>query len=164
MSKLKELIPYIIVILLVVLIRTFIITPVRVNGSSMESTLYDGDILLLNKYDESYKRFDIVVLRYQNEKLVKRVVGLPGEKVAYIDNKLYINGKVVDEPFINEATENFSLRELGMDKIPEGYYFVIGDNRDNSLDSRFIGLISEDDIDGKVVFCIFPFKSFGSIN
>lgn len=164
MNKLKELLPYMIIIIVVILIRTFIITPVRVNGPSMNPNLHNGDILLLEKYSQEYKRFDIVVLKYNKEKLVKRIIGLPGEKVAYIDSKLYIDGKIVEEPFVTEETENFSLRKLGIDVIPEGYYFVVGDNRDDSLDSRYIGLIPKEDIDGKVIFCLFPFKNFGIIN
>ena len=72
MKKIKELIPYILIISLVILIRTFIITPVRVDGPSMEDTLENGDILLLQKFNNNYQRFDIVVLNYNNEKLVKR--------------------------------------------------------------------------------------------
>lgn len=163
MKYIKELVPYIIIIIVVVLLRTFIITPVRVNGPSMNSTLNDGDILLLEKYDTDFQRFDIVVLKYNGEKLVKRVIGLPGETIEYKDNTLYINNKKINEPFLVEETEDFSLKKLGYDKIPDGYYFVVGDNRDNSLDSRFIGLIPKDTMEGKVVFRLFPFKNFGKI-
>ena len=83
MKKIKELIPYILIISLVILIRTFIITPVRVDGPSMEDTLENGDILLLQKFNNNYQRFDIVVLNYNNEKLVKRIIGLPGEKSCF---------------------------------------------------------------------------------
>lgn len=164
MKLIKELIPYVVIVLVVVLIRSFIITPVRVNGASMESTLYDGDILFLEKFDTDYQRFDIVVLHYNNEKLVKRIIGLPGDTVEYRNNILYINGEEVDESFIDEETEDFSLSDLGYDKIPAGYYFVVGDNRDNSLDSRFVGLFSKKDVKGKVIFRIFPFKSFGKVD
>lgn len=163
MKYIKELVPYIIIIIVVVLLRTFIITPVRVNGPSMNSTLNDGDVLLLEKYDTDFQRFDIVVLKYNGEKLVKRVIGLPGETIEYKDNTLYINNKKINEPFLVEETEDFSLKKLGYDKIPDGYYFVVGDNRDNSLDSRFIGLIPKDTMEGKVVFRLFPFKNFGKI-
>lgn len=163
MKIIKELVPYFVIILVVVLIRSFIITPVRVNGNSMNETLQDGEILLLEKYDKDFERFDIVVLNYNNEKLVKRIIGLPGETIEYRNNILYINGKKVEESFISENTENFKLEYLGYDKIPEGYYFVVGDNRDDSLDSRIIGLIPNDKIDGKAIFRIFPFKSFGSL-
>lgn len=164
MKLVKELIPYIIIIIVVVLVRSFIITPVKVDGPSMEKTLYDGDILLLEKYDKDYERFDVVVLKYNNDKLVKRVIGLPGDRVEYKHDTLYINGEEIEESFIDEKTENFSLKELGYNVIPEGYYFVVGDNRNNSLDSRYIGLLKKDDIEGKVIFRIFPFKSFGKIS
>jgi len=163
MKFIKEITPYIIIVLIVVLIRTFIITPVRVNGDSMNKTLQDGEILLLEKYDKDFERFDIVVLNYNNEKLVKRIIGLPGETIEYRNNILYINGKKIEEKFIYEDTEDFKLEYLGYDEIPKNNYFVVGDNRDDSLDSRMIGLISKDDIDGKAIFRIFPFKNFGSI-
>lgn len=163
MKIIKELVPYVIIVLVVVLFRTFIITPVRVNGDSMNQTLKDGEILLLEKYDKKFKRFDIVVLKYNDEKLVKRIIGMPGESVQYLNNILYINGEKVSEEFLTEETYDFDLKVLDYDKIPENYYFVVGDNRDNSLDSRLIGLISKDDIEGKAIFRIFPFNKFGSI-
>ena len=163
MRLIKELIPYVVIILIVVLIRTFIITPVRVNGVSMEETLHDGEILLLEKCDTNYDRFDIVVVKYNKEKLVKRVIGLPGDMVEYKNNILYINGEKIDEVFTDEITDDFSLKKLGYDIIPEGYYFVVGDNRDDSLDSRYLGLFKKDSIEGKVVFRIFPFNKFGKI-
>ena len=163
MKLIKELIPYVVIVLVVVLIRTFIITPVRVNGESMEGTLHDGDILLLEKYDTDYERFDVIVAKYNGEKLVKRVIGLPGDTVEYQNNILYINGEKVDESFTDEKTEDFSLKQLGYDKIPEGYYFIVGDNRDDSLDSRCLGLFKKDNIEGKVIFRIFPFNNFGKI-
>lgn len=156
----KELIPYVIIIVVVVLIRSFIVTPVQVDGNSMYPTLRDNEILLLKKYDKKYERFDIVVLNYNNSKLIKRIIGMPGEHIKYEDNKLYINGKYVKENFErNTLTSNFELDE----KIPKGYYFVMGDNRDNSTDSRIIGFISEDDIDGVSDIALFPFNKFGSV-
>lgn len=163
MKIIKELVPYVIIVLVVVLLRTFIITPVRVNGDSMNQTLKNGEILLLEKYDRNFERFDIVVLKYNDEKLVKRVIGLPGESVEYINNILYINGEKVSETFLTEETYDFELEMLGYDKIPKNYYFVVGDNRDSSLDSRLIGLIAKEDIEGKAIFRIFPFNKFGSI-
>lgn len=164
MKFLKELIPYAVIVIGVVLFRTFIMTPVRVNGPSMNDTLNNGDILLLNKYDDSYERFDIVVLNYNGEKIIKRIIGLPGDTVEYLSNILYINGERVDEPFINEDTEDFSIELIGYSKIPDNHYFVVGDNRDNSMDSRMVGLFSHDSIDGKVIFRLFPFDSIGGIN
>ncbi|MBQ9318115.1 MAG: signal peptidase I [Bacilli bacterium] len=159
MKFIKSLIPYLVIITVVVVIRTFIATPVRVDGSSMVPTLKNNDILILNKLARNYKRFDIVVVRAHGAKLVKRIIGLPGESIEYKNNKLYINGKVVED-VTPEKTDDFSLEKLyGMKKIPAGYYFVMGDNRDGSSDSRDyrIGLIKKDDIIGKTIIRIFPF-------
>lgn len=156
----KELIPYVIIIVVVVLIRSFIVTPVQVDGNSMYPTLKNNEILLLKKYDQKYKRFDIVVLNYNNSKLIKRIIGLPGEHIEYKDNKLYVNGKYIKENFKrNTETSDFEIDK----KIPKGYYFVMGDNRDNSTDSRIIGVISKDDIEGVSDIALFPFDRFGSV-
>ncbi len=158
MNKIKELVPYIVITMIVILIRMFIISPVRVDGTSMYPTLSNNEFLLLSKYDQSYDRFDIVVLKYRNERLVKRIIGLPGETVEYKNNTLYINGKEMEEPFINTNTDDFNLNELGYDKIPENYYFVVGDNRGSSLDSRMIGLINKKDLQGTIKLSITGFK------
>lgn len=163
MKNIKELLPYVIIILIVVIIRTFIVTPVKVDGVSMFPTLNNNQILLLEKFDKSLKRFDIVVLDYNKEKLVKRVIGLPGESILYKDNKLFINGKKIEEKFLVYEMQDFDLNDIGYNKIPDNYYFVVGDNRNNSLDSRKLGLISKDDIDGKIIYSIFPFSRFGKV-
>ena len=165
-SVLNATLPYIIIVIVVALIRTFIITPVQVEGMSMYSTLDDKEILLLKKYDKSYDRFDVVVFNYNNTKLIKRVVGLPGDTVEYKDNKLYINGKYIKEEFLknNQETYDFSLEDLGYETLPDGYYFVMGDNRTNSTDSRVIGLVSAEDIEGTTNFVIFPLNKFGNFN
>lgn len=158
MKFIKEILPYVIILITVVIIRTFIVTPVVVSGDSMNDTLTNGDILLLKKYDKIYERFDIIVFDYQNSKLVKRVIGLPGETVKYEDGKLYINGEEVYDEF-GSITKDYDLAYLGIDVIPEGYYFVLGDNRNKSSDSRMIGLISEEQIEGVTNFSLWPLKS-----
>ena len=165
---LNEVYPYIVIIVVVVLFRTFVATPVRVNGGSMESTLNDGDILILNKINNSYNRFDIVVidkkLMGKKTKLVKRIIGLPGESIEYKDNNLYINGELVDDISISR-TSNFTLQGLyNLDKIPEDYYFVMGDNRNNSSDSRDyrVGLIKKSEIIGTTKIRLFPFTKIGN--
>ena len=162
----KEAIPYIIIIIVVVSIRSFIITPIRVDGMSMYSTLNNGDILLLEKYNKNLKRFDIVVLKNGEDRLIKRVIGLPGDTVKYKNNKLYINGKYKEEKFLtnNQKTFDFTLKDIGYKKIPKGYYFVLGDNRTNSTDSRILGLIKKDRIQGKAVFTVMPISKFGRID
>lgn len=166
MKYAKEYLPYVGIILVVVLLRLYVLSPVQVDGSSMVPTLKDNEILLLKKYDHSLDRFDIVVLKYKNEKLVKRIIGLPGETVAYIDNKLFINGNVIEESFLPEniQTNDFTLSNIGYDTIPKDYYFVVGDNRGDSLDSRYIGLFHKKDIEGTVDFRLFPFNTFGKIS
>ena len=163
-NLIREIITYVLIIVFVILIRTFVITPVRVDGDSMNNNLKNGEILLLKKYDKSYKRFDVVVFKYGNDKLIKRIIGLPGENVVYKDNKLYINNQYVEESMIEKNTYYFDIRELGFNIIPSGYYFVMGDNRTNSKDSRIIGFVSEKDILGTTNLIIFPFNKFGSIN
>lgn len=162
----KSLLPYIIIIIIVVLIRTFIITPVQVDGMSMYPTLDDNEILLLKKYDKNYRRFDIVVFDYEGSRLIKRIVGLPGDTVEYRNNKLYINGKYIKEDFLPkyQETYDFNLAKLGITKVPKDHYFVMGDNRTNSTDSRIIGPISKDQIDGTTNFALFPFSDFGNFN
>ena len=165
MKFVRELIPYLVIIVVVILFRTFIATPVRVEGSSMVPTLKDGDILVLNKLSHNYKRFDIVVVSTNKSKIVKRIIGLPGENIEYKDNKLYIDGKVIEDKTV-EATDDFTLKELyGMNRIPDGYYFVMGDNRDGSSDSRDyrIGLIKKENILGKTIFRLFPFNKIRTL-
>lgn len=158
----REYLPYIIIIIVVLLIKMFIVTPIRVNGPSMLDTLEDKDIMILDEISFKFKglkRFDIVVVNYKNEKIIKRVIGLPGEIVEYRDNKLYINGKVVEEDFSHEVTA-----DVDPIKIPKNCYYVMGDNRVNSTDSRIIGPVSTKDIRGTTKLTVFPFKRFGNKN
>ena len=132
----------------------------------MEPTLKDGYIMILDKIGYSINgldRFDIVVINYENEKIIKRVIGLPGDYVEYIDNKLYINGEYIEEPFDRKKTTDFILEMLGENTIPDGKYLVLGDNRPISKDSRTIGLIDESDIEGYTSIIIFPFNKFGKV-
>lgn len=159
-KKLKEVIPYVVIIIVVVLIRSFLITPARVDGESMENTLYNGEIVLLNKIDlrvNGLKRFDIVVFKKEKDLLIKRIIGLPGEIIEYVDNELYVNYKKVDVPLEFEYTKDFKY------EVPENEYFVLGDNRNNSKDSRYFGSIKLKNIRGKVRFILFPFKRIGKV-
>ena len=156
----KELLPYIIIILVIIIIRTFIFTPVVVNGPSMMDTLHNGDVMILDKIGMrlgGIKRFDIVVIQTGKTKIIKRVIGLPGETISYQDNKLYINGKEVSDNHSNEITYDFE--EV---KIPDGEYYVLGDNRTDSVDSRILGTIPQNKILGHATFIIYPFNRFGS--
>ena len=166
-KKIMSILSYVLVIVIALLIKQFVFSPIKVNGSSMYPTLRDGDIMFLNEIGyhlNGLKRFDIVVVNTENDRIIKRVIGLPGEYVEYKDNILYINGEEVKENFDHEITHNFKLDEIGHDKIPDGYYFVVGDNRGDSLDSRKIGLISKDQIKGKTDLILLPFKRLGKVN
>lgn len=155
-----ELRPYVIIVVIVVLIRSFIITPGLVRGASMEETLFDKDLVLVNKIGirNGINRFDIVVINYNGETLIKRVIGLSNETVSYKNNTLYINDVEITTPINFEETNDFEL------KASEDEFIVLGDNRDVSKDSRIIGSIKKKDIKGKVNFVFFPFKRFGFIN
>ena len=161
----KEIISYIVIIVIVILIKKYVVSPVRVNGASMYPTLNDKDVMILNKISYRFndiKRFDIVVIDYEDEYLIKRVIGLPGEKLRYSNNQLYINDKKVEENFSKTDIVNFEVRNEPNNQIPKDHYFVIGDNRDISKDSRIIGFIPKDKIVGKSNFTLFPFNKFGN--
>ena len=144
----KQLIPYIVIIIVVVLIRSFVVTPVIVVGDSMKPTLNEGQILILNKLDYRFneiERYDIVVIKVGKSEIIKRVIGLPGETIEYRNNILYIDGHEETSDY-NFDTEDFTLKSIcNCDKIPEDKYLVLGDNRQVSSDSRIIGLIDKKD-------------------
>ena len=157
----KEYIPYVVVIIVVLLFKQFFFAPVRVNGASMDNTLKDKDILLLNiidyKINDNIKRYDIVVIDNKDEFLIKRVIGLPGDIVRCIDDELYINDKKIEENYAIGKTSDFEV------KVREGEYFVLGDNREISLDSRYFGSFKKEQIKGKTTHILFPFNKFGKI-
>lgn len=160
MKLLKSLIPYIVIIVIVVFIRTFIITPVKVNGNSMYPTLEGNEIMLLNKLGE-IDRFDIVVLKLdgENNNLIKRIIGLPGETVEIKNNKIYIDDEVLDDPYGYGITYNIDPVTLGDDE-----YYILGDNRIVSLDSRVFGKIKRSEIKGTTNFIMYPFSKIGKVD
>lgn len=164
-NNFKELLPYIAILVTVIILKMFVFTTIRVNGSSMDPTLKNKDLMILDKISYRFnkiKRNDIVVVKTKNDKLIKRVIGLPGESIKYENNTLYINDKEYRDLVNWTTTDDFDITEFGIDKIPENCYFVMGDNRPDSIDSRIIGPVKKDDIIGHAVFTIFPFSRFGS--
>ena len=156
---LKEYLPYVIALIVILLIKKFVVAPIRVNGDSMNTTLKDGDIMILNIigfHFDDIKRFDIVVVNEGSELIIKRVIGLPGETIEYKDNVLYVNGKKKKDTYGSKKTEDFKV------KVPNGKYFVLGDNRTNSMDSRFFGPFKRSQIVGKTKLIVFPFSRFGN--
>ncbi|WP_314678971.1 signal peptidase I [uncultured Granulicatella sp.] len=149
----------------------FLGRPFTVSGASMYPTLHNGDRMVLSKVGNIH-RFDVVILKAPDENVeyIKRVIGMPGDTIEMKSGVLYINGKKVEQPFINTEAlakqtvfmDDFTLESLtGESKVPEGKYFVLGDNRGVSKDSRMIGFIDRSAIEGKAVFTIWPFGRIG---
>ena len=134
----------------------------QVVGSSMENTLSNGDILILNKFRykiSDVKRGDIVAVYNKDNYIVKRIIGIPGDSIKVVGHKLYINGKKVNESYIGyKLTDDFQLIE----KVPKGKYFIMGDNRNNSIDSRDpnVGFIDKKQIVGKSIVRFWPISKF----
>lgn len=152
------------------LLKTFIFRPVYVVGASMNPTLGNGEVLVMWKLDYKLndpERGDIVVIKEDQDKLehkslIKRVVGLPGETVEIKNGKVYINDEELSPSYVDIKTYPYGFKKA---QIPEGMYFVMGDNRPNSRDSRdsSIGFISRKNIEGKVTFRFWPFKKIGTV-
>ena len=160
----KDISKYLIVIVVVILLFVFIVGIQQVIGPSMEPTLNQGDVVIINKLIyknvRGIKRNDIVIIQEEEKNMIKRIIGIPGDNIEYKDNYLYINGEKYKESFLkNEViTEDFKLSDIGYEKIPDGYYLVLGDNRENSKDSRNFGLVSKKDIVGLAWIRIYPFN------
>ena len=151
----------------VVLVFTFLFRIVGVDGESMQTTLMDHDRLILTRLNYTPERGDIVVInRYTQEPLVKRVIA-KGNDTLDIDaqtGEVLLNGKVLDEPYLDDFQRTDPMEFQGPITIPEGYVFVMGDNRLNSHDSRKrdISCVSEKDLMGKAVFRLWPFSHIGA--
>lgn len=180
----------------VILLRTFVFSPMRISGHSMDPSLADGERVISVKLAK-VKRFDIVTLKAPDDPskdYVKRIIGLPGDTIEMKNDQLYINGKKTAEPYLDDYknklkqgtlssqyeaayrpvvestklfTENFTLNTLsstkGQIKVPKDTYFVMGDNRLISKDSRILGFIPKQNILGVVKFIYWPIKDFGPV-
>ena len=193
----REILEWVLTILAAVVIalpiRAFAFELVRVDGTSMNGTLSDGEIMFVNKLDYAStwftlpwqderskesaarvttggnpERFDVVICRYPGRgdtNFVKRVVGLPGDTVELRDGYLYVNGQRYEEPYIRDEYRTSGNRGLdyGPCTVPEGEYFVMGDHRNNSNDSRYQGTLTRDMIIGHVRCVLFPFSGVRGI-
>ena len=169
----------VIAVILALFIRTFVVQAFKIPTGSMEENLLIGDHLLVNKFVfgpttgslerallpiGTVKRGDVIVFKYPEEPdrdFIKRVIGLPGETLELREKKVYINGKPLDEPYVHflqppsiaselHEMTSFDVRErYGPVTVPPNQYFVMGDNRDNSQDSRYWGFLSRDLIKGR---------------
>ncbi len=170
-QEIKELfITFIACVALFVFIRAFIAVPVVTNGESMSPTLVHGDMIIVEKLSYIFsepKKDDIIVFPYPadpNKEYIKRVIGVPGDEIDVIDSNIIINGEQWDDPFA------LSPLPLGDTQFPlvvgEDEYFVLGDNRIVSHDSRYseVGLIKKDDILGHAFFVFYPFNRMGLVD
>jgi signal peptidase I len=162
-------------LIIFVFIKTFFFSNYIVEGESMMPTLEDGNKLVVNKIGYQIgdlNRFDVIVFHANvNEDYVKRIIGLPGDEIEYINDQLFINGKRYNEPFLDEyrkeilggrLTGNFTLKEItGKKTVPQNHLFVMGDNRLGSWDSRHFGFIKVDQVVGKVNLRYWPLEDLG---
>lgn len=155
----------IVVAAVAVLIATLVLPVLQISGSSMEPTLNDEEIVVLLK-TVNMKKDDLCCFSYQNKLLIKRVIGLPGDKINIDENgNVYVNDELLDEPYVTGK----ALGECDISfpcYVTDNHYFVLGDQRSTSIDSRssVIGLVSEDFIVGKIFFRIWPMESLGIVN
>lgn len=180
-NKLKEWLPVVIIIILIFLARMYVFSPVKVEGHSMDPTLHDNQRLITSKIS-SLDRQDIITTKEpdnQNIYVVKRIIGLPGDRVEMKNNVLTINGKEYDEPYLDEFKEKFKQDKLAEEysyskafqeqaanatsftndfnvTVPKNNYFILGDNRLISKDSRIFGFVDQSLIQGKVVLRFWP--------
>ncbi|AIE59289.1 signal peptidase I [Bacillus methanolicus] len=161
---------FVIGIIIFAFIRTFFFSNYIVKGESMMPTLQDGNKLVVNKIGYQFgklQRFDVIVFHAnKKEDFVKRIIGLPGDKIEYRNDQLYVNDKKIDEPYLDiyrkqipggRLTGDFTLKEItGEEKVPPGKLFVLGDNRLGSWDSRQFGFISVNQVVGKVNLRYWP--------
>ncbi|WML49628.1 signal peptidase I [Neobacillus sp. PS3-34] len=156
-------------------IRTFFFSNYIVEGQSMMPTLQEGNKLVVNKlgFDlGNLDRFDVIVFHAnKKEDYVKRIIGVPGDKIEYLNDQLYINGHKFEEPFLEvyrkkipgrKLTGDFTLKEItGVGTVPPGKLFVMGDNRLESWDSRHFGFIATNQVVGKVNLRYWPINEMG---
>ena len=173
-TTLGELLSWLIYIVIVVILSLGIITFIgqrtKVSGHSMETTLSDRDNLIVDKISYRFRdpeRFEIIVFPFQYEEhtyYIKRIIGLPGETVQVIDGYVYINGEMLDENYGLEVMDDPGIAAEPI-TLGEDEYFVLGDNRNHSSDSRdpSVGVLHRDDIMGRAWIRIWPFDKFGVI-
>lgn len=138
-----------IIIFICIISLIFNIGFAKVEGNSMKPKFENNDLIIYTKFKNNIERFDIVVLKINGEYFFKRVIGLPGEKIEYIDNTLYVNGIEVEEKFQKSITKDFNVSSItSSDVISKNKVLVLGDNRLYSSDSREFGLISINNIKG----------------
>ncbi len=177
----------VIAVILALFVRTWVVQAFKIPTGSMENNLLIGDHLLVNKFTfgptplaigravlpvRSIRRGDVIVFKYPDEPdrdFIKRVIGLPGETVELRNKKVYVNGKALDEPYVHfltppstdyqEVTSSDVRERFGPVTVPADHYFVMGDNRDNSQDSRYWGFLPRGYVKGKALMIYWSYES-----
>jgi signal peptidase I len=169
-SLLREVAEVVVLAVILYIGISFAVQAVHVEGLSMFATLDDNDYLIANKIDyrlHAPERGDIVILRpptTNSTDFIKRIIALPGERLLIRDGTIYINGHLLHEPYLPEEWTINNTWNSGVEEtVPPNDYFVMGDNRNRSQDSRSFGPIGRDRIDGKAWFRIWPLDNFGNI-
>lgn len=188
---LEWILTFVVAVMIALPIRAFAFELLRVEGESMDDTLANGEIMFVSKLDYSSvwltfpwqdeaerekaaritagsnpERFDVVICRYPGRgdtNFVKRVVGLPGDTVELRDGYLYVNGEKYDEPYIPDEYRSGRMNSFGPYTVPENHFFVLGDHRNNSNDSRYQGALPRDMIIGHVRTVLYPFSGLRGI-
>jgi signal peptidase I len=162
----------VVVLAVLVMVYLFIMSPQEINGASMEPNFHNGEFILTNKVMYKFRepiRGDIVIFKSPQNKdvdYIKRIIGLPGDTVLLKSNSFYVNGQKVNEPYLAPGVTIFGGSFLAEGKtitVPPGRYFVAGDNRPHSSDSREFGTIAKEDFIGVVILRYWPFSQFGLI-
>jgi len=156
------------------IVRTVLFAPYRVDGFSMEPTLHNEEKIFVSKFKTTklYERGNIVVISGKDGvRYVKRIIALPGDKIKMLDDRLLINGKETDEPYLEEYKKSANLKHknftgnFGPINVPNDQYFVMGDNRINSMDSRNgLGMVYKDEIIGESKYVFYPVTNFRVIH
>ena len=154
-------------VVLALIIRTFVVELYLVDGPSMRPTLQSAERLVVNKFIYRFRepeRGEILVFQYPRDPrrdFIKRVIAVPGDTIEIRDGQVYVNSQLMNEPYILSRTRG----DYPLSEVPKGHIFVMGDNRNNSRDSRFAGIGEQDreNILGRVLFRLFPFNEFGTV-
>ena len=148
-------------VIFILFMKVYVLTAFTIDGASMEPTLADGESILVDRFAYHYQkveRYDVIVFKHNDGTyFVKRVIGLPGEHIALFENSVYINQERLAEHYLLDQGQPFTLEEItSVERLPSQSYFVMGDHRTHSLDSRNFGFIHRRQIAGKVSIRYFP--------
>lgn len=148
-----------------VLVSSFFITVLKVTGDSMTPTFETGQIVIAQN-SSTFETGDVIAFYYNNKVLIKRVIGSPGDWINIdSDGNVTVNGVLIDEPYVDQLSYGDNTDITFPYQVPENRFFVLGDHRSTSIDSRSttVGCVTQEQVIGKIVFRVYPFSAFGSM-